>query len=219
MPLQSLPSFSFLSCIFHASPAYAQLLTLYSSSTNSLINPPVPISPLAVLSDSDVCRHNAANMDADMDVDVDLDADADVEYQYSPLDGDSDVEESSTLTSDESIALLAHEMLCCEHDSDTDTEAETDTDDVDVDDDVEVDIDVDVEVDVDVDASEADDANDANDADDAADGDDDDDEDVAETEPNYALLMCSEDDEDFERQQLLHSKQLKKEPKYLQQQD
>lgn len=124
----------------------------------------------------------------------------DVEYKYSPLDGDSDRDEPSTQTSDESIALLAHEILCCEHDSDT--EAETDTNDVN--------------------ASDASDAADGNgDVNVDVDVDNDDDEDNAEAEHNYALLMCSEEDEDFalyeeqqhrEQQRLagreLHPKQL-----------
>ncbi|XP_030568583.1 major centromere autoantigen B-like [Drosophila novamexicana] len=45
-----------------------------------------------------------------------------LEYKYSPLSGDSDVDSDvGESMSDESIALLAHEMLCCEHESDTDS--------------------------------------------------------------------------------------------------
>ncbi|XP_034489480.1 clumping factor A [Drosophila innubila] len=99
-------------------------------------------------SDSDACRTLA---------DVE-----DVEYKYSPLSCDSDVDTELDNSSDESIALLAHEILCCEHDTDTDTETDSNDDDND---------------------------------------NDNDDDDNLEMKHNYALLMCSEDDEEFDRDQ------------------
>ncbi|KAM8720657.1 hypothetical protein ACLKA7_006661 [Drosophila subpalustris] len=110
-------------------------------------------------SDSDACRALA---------DVE-DVNVDAEYKYSPLSCDSDVDNELENPSDESAALLAHEILCCDHD--TDTESDSDEDDNDL-----------------------------------------------ETKHNYALLMCSEDDDEFDRvqQKLKFDQERKQKQKLIQ---
>lgn len=46
--------------------------------------------------------------------------------KYSPLDGDSDIElDDVEIFCEETIALLAHEILCCEGESDSESESES----------------------------------------------------------------------------------------------
>ncbi|XP_037724730.1 clumping factor B [Drosophila subpulchrella] len=71
-----------------------------------------------------------ANSTSDPDANAKVDDTGDPQTNlYSPLAGDSDNDQDEAdIFSEETISLLAHEILCCEGESDSETEAETETD-------------------------------------------------------------------------------------------
>nr|XP_044252128.1 uncharacterized protein LOC108057299 [Drosophila takahashii] len=78
----------------------------------------------AELSSSSVSTNSTSDPDANAKVDDDPQVSL-----YSPLAGDSDNElDEVEVFCEETISLLAHEILCCEGDSDSEAETETETD-------------------------------------------------------------------------------------------
>jgi len=71
-----------------------------------------------------------ANSTSDPDANAKVDDTGDPQTNlYSPLAGDSDNDQDEVeIFCEETISLLAHEILCCEGESDSETEMETETD-------------------------------------------------------------------------------------------